>query len=170
MIFYRLYLSQNQTIQQPKILDIPGGARRILRELPGKKKIGKFGYTSQGSPLFWKFWKILFFLLLEVAEYSNRTFWLNGKCPWLLTNCYKNNHDISSVLFSFGGGVCFSVRFNINFSLRPDNQCLENLYIEVRKLRSKCFLIANWYRPPSSLKWSENVQSRKRSLISLNFG
>ena len=101
----------------------------------------------------------------EVAEYFNRTFWLNGKCSWLLTNCYKNNHDISSVVFSFGGGICFSVRFNINFSLRPDNQCLENLYIEVRKLRSKCFLIANWSRPPSSLKCSENVQSRKRSLI-----
>ena len=79
---------------------------------------------------------------------------MNGKCPWLLTNCYKNNHDISSVILSFGGGVCFSVRFNINF-LRPDNQCLENLYIEVRKLISKCFLIANWYRPPSSLKCSE---------------
>ena len=86
-----------QTIQKPKILDIPG-ARRISRELSGKKKIRKFGYTSQGSPLFWKFRKILFFLLLEVDENSNRTFWLNGKCPWLLTNCYKNNHDITSVI------------------------------------------------------------------------
>ena len=142
-----------------------GRSKENFKRTSGKEKNRKFGYTSQGSPLFWKFWKILFFLLLEVAEYSNRTFWLNGKCPWLLTKCYKNNHDISSVILSFSGGVCFYVRFNINFSLRPDNQCLENLYIEVRKLRSKCFRIANWYRPPSSLKCSENVQSRKRSLI-----
>ena len=37
------------------------------------------GYTSQGCPLFWKFWKKLFHSLLEVTENSNRTFWLNGK-------------------------------------------------------------------------------------------
>ena len=39
----------------------------------------KFGYTSRGCPLFWKFWEMLFRSLLEVTENSNRTFWLNGK-------------------------------------------------------------------------------------------
>ena len=52
----------------------------------------------------------------------------------------------------FGGGVCFYVRSSINFSLRPDLsiQSLENLCIEIRKPRSKPFLIATWYRPPDS--------------------
>ena len=74
------------------------GNKENLKRTSRKEKIRKFGYTSQGSPLFWKFRKILFFLLLEVDENSNRTFWLNGKCPWLLTNGYKNNHDITSVI------------------------------------------------------------------------
>ena len=43
-------------------------------KLPGKH-FRKFGYTSQGCPVF------DFFLLLEVAENSNRTFWLNGTGP-----------------------------------------------------------------------------------------
>ena len=41
----------------------------------------KFGYTSRGCSLFWKFWEMLFLSLLEVAENSNRAFWLNGKRP-----------------------------------------------------------------------------------------
>ena len=65
------------------------------RKLPGKH-FRKFGYTSRGFPLFWKFWKMLFLSLLEVAKNSNQTFWLNGKhptmymYPWLfctMTNC-----------------------------------------------------------------------------------
>ena len=75
-----------------------GRSKENFKRTSGKEKNRKFGYTSQGSPLFWKFWKILFFLLLEVGKNSNRTFWLNGKCPWLLTNYYKNNHNITSVV------------------------------------------------------------------------
>ena len=45
-----------------------------------EKKNSKFGYTLRGCPLFWKFWKMLLFhSLVEIAENSNRTFWLNGK-------------------------------------------------------------------------------------------
>ena len=52
----------------------------------------------------------------------------------------------------FGGGVCFFVRSNISYSLRPDLsiQQLENLCIEIRKPRSKPFLVVTWYRPPDS--------------------
>ena len=41
-----------------KILEIPreGWGER---KLPGKK-FSKFGYTSRGCPLFWKFWKMLY--------------------------------------------------------------------------------------------------------------
>ena len=52
----------------------------------------------------------------------------------------------------FGGGVCFYIRESINYSIRPD-LCvdqLENLAIEIRKPRSKPFLIMTWYRPPNS--------------------
>ena len=67
-----------QTIQ-PEILEIPGA------KLNGKKTSGKkFGYSSRGCPFFWKFWKMLFHSLVEVAENSNQTFWSNGKCPRLV--------------------------------------------------------------------------------------
>jgi hypothetical protein len=52
----------------------------------------------------------------------------------------------------FDGGVCFYVRTSVNYCLRSDfniNQ-LENLCIEIRKLNSKPFLVATWYRPPNS--------------------
>ena len=51
-----------------------------------------------------------------------------------------------------GSGVCLYVRSTVNYSLRLDlsvNQ-LENLCIEVRKPRSKPFVVATWYRPPDS--------------------
>ena len=52
----------------------------------------------------------------------------------------------------FGGGVCFYVRSNITCSLRPDLSIyqLENLCIEIRKPRSRPFLVVTWYRPPDS--------------------
>ena len=52
-----------------------------------------------------------------------------------------------------GGGVCFYIRTNINYSIRTDLnvQNLENLCIEIRKHRSKPFIVATWYRPPDSL-------------------
>ncbi|XP_068738010.1 uncharacterized protein [Montipora capricornis] len=52
----------------------------------------------------------------------------------------------------FGGGVCFFVRSNISYSLRSDLSIhqLENLCIEIRKPRSKPFLVVTWYRPPDS--------------------
>ena len=47
----------------------------------GKKTSGKkVGYTSRRCPRFWKFFKMLFYLLRENAENSRKlTFWLNGK-------------------------------------------------------------------------------------------
>lgn len=52
----------------------------------------------------------------------------------------------------FGGGVCFYVRANINYLLRSDLNIdqLENLCIEIRKLRSRPFLVVTWYRPPNA--------------------
>ena len=52
-----------------------------------------------------------------------------------------------------GGGVCFYLRSNIIYSLRPDLSIhqLENLCIEIRrKPRSRPFLVVTWYRPPDS--------------------
>ena len=50
------------------------------RKFPGKI-FQKFGYLSQARPLFWNIWKMLFHSLLEVAENSHWTFWLNGTRP-----------------------------------------------------------------------------------------
>ena len=52
-----------------------------------------------------------------------------------------------------GGGVCFYIRTNTNYSIRTDLnvQNLENLCIEICKHRSKPFIFATWYRPPDSL-------------------
>ena len=55
------------------------------RKLPGNFFFRKSWYTSRGCFRFWKFWRMLFHsLLLEVAENSNPTFWLNGKRPVFL--------------------------------------------------------------------------------------
>ena len=60
--FRKLLNFRMQTIQ-PKILEIPKA------KLNGKKASGKkLGYTSRGCPRFWKFWKMLFHSLLEVAK------------------------------------------------------------------------------------------------------
>ena len=52
----------------------------------------------------------------------------------------------------FGGGVCFYIRSNINYSIRKDldNEFLEILSIEFRKPNSKPFVVTSWYRPPNS--------------------
>ena len=52
----------------------------------------------------------------------------------------------------FGGGVCFYISSNINYSIRKDldNQFLEILSIEIRKPNSKPFVVTSWYRPPNS--------------------
>lgn len=51
-----------------------------------------------------------------------------------------------------GGGVCFYVKNSINFSIRNDlnMDSLENLCLEIRKPRSKSFIVVTWYRPPNS--------------------
>ena len=51
-----------------------------------------------------------------------------------------------------GGGVCFYIRSNINFTVRTDLvfDQLESLSIEINKPRSKSFIAATWYRPPNS--------------------
>ena len=53
------------------------------------KNFRKFGYTSRGCPLFWKFWKMLLHSLLEVGEFLKRTFCLNGKRPWYAPTGYE---------------------------------------------------------------------------------
>ena len=78
--FWKLLISEMRTIQ-PKILEILG-AKLNGKETSGKRHFRKFGYTSRGFRLVWKFWKMLFHSLLEVTKNSNRTFWLNGKGPW----------------------------------------------------------------------------------------
>ena len=65
---------------QPKLLEIP------VAKLNGKKASGKifskiWVYLTRLFP-FWKFLKILFHSLLEVAKNSKRKFWLNGKRPF----------------------------------------------------------------------------------------
>ena len=51
-----------------------------------------------------------------------------------------------------GGGVAIFIRENISYIVRQDLviDALELLCIEVRKQKSKPFLIATWYRPPNS--------------------
>ena len=51
-----------------------------------------------------------------------------------------------------GGGICIYIRCNINYKLRYDlcSEILENLIVEIKKPRSKSFLISTWYRPPNS--------------------
>ena len=51
-----------------------------------------------------------------------------------------------------GGGVAIFIRENISYIIRQDVviDALELLCIEVRKQKSKPFLIAKWYRPPNS--------------------
>ena len=52
-----------------------------------------------------------------------------------------------------GGRVFFFVKKSINFSIRNDLKMdeLENLSLEIRKPRSKSFIVTTWYRPPGSL-------------------
>ena len=69
---FRKLLNFEMQTTQPQILEIPGA--KLNRKTTFGKKFRKFGYTSRGCPLFWKFWKVLFHLLLEVAENSNRNF------------------------------------------------------------------------------------------------
>ena len=51
-----------------------------------------------------------------------------------------------------GGGCCLYVRSNIVCKLRADlvSETLECVCIEIFKPNSKPFLVATWYRPPTS--------------------
>ena len=51
-----------------------------------------------------------------------------------------------------GGGVCFFIRSEINYSVRSDLICehLESLTVEIKKPRSRPFAVMTWYRPPDS--------------------
>ena len=53
---------------------------KFLSHLPLFPNFRKFWFNGNG-PSYCKFSKMLFHSLLEVAENSNRTFWLNGKRP-----------------------------------------------------------------------------------------
>ena len=72
-----------------KLLNFPNAnhsKRKFCLEIPGEKMNGKktsgkkVGYISRRCPRFWKFLKMLLYLLRENAENSRKlTFWLNGK-------------------------------------------------------------------------------------------
>ena len=51
-----------------------------------------------------------------------------------------------------GGGVCFHVRSNSNYTVQEDLQSdrLECLTVEISKPHSRPFLVCTWYRPPNS--------------------
>ena len=79
------------------------------RKLPGKH-FRKFGYTSRGFALFWKFWKMLFHSLLEVAKNFKPDVFVEWKAPtmymypWLfctMTNCKGpiNSHQCNLTLW-----------------------------------------------------------------------
>ena len=65
---------------------------------PERKKFENLGIPRKVVLFFGNFGKYCSFCSWKLTKNSNRTFWLNGKCPWLLTNCYKNNYDITSVI------------------------------------------------------------------------
>ena len=71
----KCWISEMRTIQ-PKIL----GAKWNGKKTSGKTCSKIWVYLARFS-FFWKFWKMLFHSLLEVAKNSNRKFWLNGKRP-----------------------------------------------------------------------------------------
>ena len=56
------------------------------RKLLAVKKFRKFGYTSRGCPPFWKFWKMLFHSLLEVAEFFKSDVLIEWKTPVVSAN------------------------------------------------------------------------------------
>ena len=64
----------------------------------------------------WKLWKMLFHLLLEVAENSKRTFRLNGKRPIV---CY--NAVFSVVTFLPREGRCVTTRLVCGFHQQHNN-------------------------------------------------
>ena len=51
-----------------------------------------------------------------------------------------------------GGGVCIYVRTNINYTRRNylESQSLEYLSLEIKKPRSKPFVVTTFYRPPNA--------------------
>ena len=66
---------------------------------------------------------------------------------------YKIIHRDRPVNGRFGGGICFYIRFNVNYILLKDleTEPLEILSIEFPKLSTKSFIITTWYRPPTHL-------------------
>ena len=52
-----------------------------------------------------------------------------------------------------GGGVLLYIRNTINYAVRKDLmiESLEMITIEVKKPKTKAFIVNVWYRPPSSI-------------------
>ena len=52
------------------------------------------------------------------------------------------------------GGVCFYIRFTINYNIRTDFELerVESLSVEISKPRSRSIIVTTWYRPPNSLR------------------
>ena len=104
---WNCWISEMRTIQ-PKILEF-WEQSWMERKLPGKH-FRKFGYTSRGFALFWKFWKMLFHSLLEVAKNFKPDVFVEWKAPtmymypWLfctMTNCKGpiNSHQCNLTLW-----------------------------------------------------------------------
>ena len=66
------------------IVEFPKGEPFNRNGMNGNKTSGTKLFEKLGTPcvvvLFRKFWKLLFYLILEVARNLHRRFWLNGIC------------------------------------------------------------------------------------------
>ena len=61
-----------------------------------------------------------------------------------------------------GGGVAVYIKNNIPYSIRKDliSDHLEAICIEIKKPKSKPFLVATWYRTPSSkVDWFQDFEN-----------
>ena len=64
------------------------------RKLLGKH-FRKFGHTSRGCPLFWKFWKMPFYSLLEIERKFKQDFLVEWKVPSIHGLSRREAHNFS---------------------------------------------------------------------------
>ena len=76
-------------------------SRNSRSKVEWKENPGKIFELAIGFPPFWKFWKccsIRYWKLPKVAENSNQTFWLNGKCPLIAIDF--SNLWVNAIIFT----------------------------------------------------------------------
>ena len=116
-------------------------------------------YLTRLSP-FWKFLKILFHSLLEVAKNSKRKFWLNGKrpffpgrnvpngVPFLKSHLWYHFQAFAAVFRRWNWFLQFVLFLNeikqswILLTICPNQTFLQDFYsaIRVLEIHSRCFL------------------------------